>query len=297
MLNVNRRLALIATLCLVLAWLAGVAEVAAKSGGGGFRGGGRATREDDRSFRSDSDSDTSDVPAPEAPEAPKRQKKPPTWRSMLRGLLMGGLIGSIFYGRSLGGVGLLEVVVVSGLIALAYWALSKYQFDHTEQQLAPAGGYGGGAGVLTQPTADLGTGELPRADAPLDTTGVAEAAGAMFLRVQAAWTARDIAQAADVLTVEMRERLDRECARFRASRRVNRVERITMGRVTVLSARQDRGWDRVTVQIAAALVDYTTDEVGLKVLEGNPFDPVPFQECWELVRPSGANPWRLSAIQ
>ena len=215
-----------------------MAEVAAKSGGGGFRSGGRATREDDRGFRSDPD-DYIDMPVPDAPEDPKRQKKPTTWRSMVRGLLMGGLIGSIFYGRSFGGVGLLEVIIVSGLIALAYWGLSKYQFDHTERQLAPAGGYGGGAGVLAPSSAGLDPGEVRRADPPIDTAGIAEVGGDIFRRVQAAWTARDIAQVADVLTVEMRERLDRECARLRASRRINRVERITMGRVTVTDVRQE----------------------------------------------------------
>ncbi len=292
----KRRLALVAALSLMLTWLLGVADVAAKSGGGGFRSGGRATREDDRSFRSEPDAGTSDTPVPDAPEAPKPPKKAKSWRSMVRGLLTGGLIGSIFYGRRFGGVGLLEVVVLSGLIALASWALSRYQLDQTEQ-LAPAGGYGGGAGVLAPPRADRDPGEVRRADPALDTAGVADAVGDIFLRVQAAWTARDIAQAADVLTVEMRERLDRECARLRASRRINRVERITLGRVAVMEARQDGGWDRVTVQIVASLVDYTTDEIGLKVLEGNPFDPVPFQERWELVRPSGPHPWRVSAIQ
>jgi predicted lipid-binding transport protein (Tim44 family) len=292
----KRCLALVAALFLVLTWLLGVADVAAKSGGGGYRSGGRATREDERNFRSEPDGDTSGIPVPDAPEEPKRPKKAKSWRSMARGLLTGGLIGSIFYGRRLGGVGLLEVGVLSGLIVLAFWALSRYQLDQTGQ-LAHAGGYGGGAGVLPPPRADLDPGELQRADPPIDTAGVADAAGDIFLRVQAAWTARDIARAADVLTVEMRERLDRECARLRASRRINRVERITLGRVAVMDARQDGEWDRVTVQIAASLVDYTTDDVGLKVLEGNPFDPVPFQERWELVRPSGPHPWRVSAIQ
>ena len=292
----KRHLALVAALSLMLTWLLGVADVAARSGGGGFRGGGRATRDDDRSFGSGSDGTTLDAPAPDAPDEPRRQKKAQSWRSIVRVLLTGGLIGSIFYGRSFGGVGLLEVVVLSGLIALAFWALSKYHLDQTEQ-LVPAGGYGGGAGVLAPPRADRDPGEVRRADPALDTAGVAEAAGDIFLRVQAAWTARDIAQAADVLTVEMRDRLDRECARLRASRRINRVERITLGRLAVMEARQDGGWDRVTVQILASLVDYTTDEIGLKVLEGNPFDPVPFQERWVLVRPSGPHPWRVSAIQ
>jgi predicted lipid-binding transport protein (Tim44 family) len=291
----KRHLALVAALSLILTWLLGVVDVAAKSGGGGFRSGGRATREDERSLRSEPKEDSSGIPAPDAPEEPKRLKKAKSWKSMVRRLLTGGLIGTIFYGRRFGGVGLLEVVGLSGLIVLAFWALSRSQLDLTGQ-LAHAGGYGGGAGVLAPPRADLGPGEVRRAD-PIDTAGVADAAGDIFLRVQAAWTSRDIAQAADVLSVEMRERLDRECARLRASRRINRVERITLGRVAVVEARRDGEWDRVTVQIVASLVDYTTDEVGLKVLEGNPFDPIPFQERWELVRPSGSHPWRVSAIQ
>jgi len=291
----KRRLALVAALSLMLTWLLGVADVAAKSGGGGFRSGGRATREDDRGVRSEPDGSTADAPVPDAPDAPKPPKKAKSWRSMVRGLLTGGLIGSIFYGRRFGSVGLLEVFVLSGVIALAYWALSRYHLDQTE--LVHAGVYGGGAGVLAPPRADRDPGEVRRADPALDADGVADAVGDIFLRVQAAWTARDIALAADVLTVEMRERLDRECARLRASRRINRVERITLGRVAVIEARQEGGRDRVTVQIAAKLVDYTTDEMGLKVLEGNPFDPVPFQERWELVRPSGPHPWRVSAIQ
>src|ERR1700675_4860047 len=151
----KRRLALVAALSLMLTWLLGVADVAAKSGGGGFRSGSRATHEEDRGFGSGSDGGTSDTPAPDAPEAPKQPKKARSWRSMVRGLLTGGLIGSIFYGQSFGGVGLLEVVVLSGLIALAFWALSKYHLDQTEQ-LAPAGGYVGGAGGAAGPRGHRG---------------------------------------------------------------------------------------------------------------------------------------------
>ena len=240
---------------------------------------------------------TQDTPVPDAPDPPKPPKKAKSWRSMVRGLLTGGLIGSIFYGRRFGGVGLLEVVVLSGLIALAFWALSKYHLDQARAARARGRIRGRGGRACASEGRTASPGEVRRADPALDTAGVRRAVGDIFLRVQAAWTARDIAQAADVLTVEMRERLDRECARLRASRRINRVERITLGRVAVMEARQDGGWDRVTVQIVASLVDYTTDEVGLKVLEGNPFDPVPFQERWELVRPSGPHPWRVSAIQ
>jgi predicted lipid-binding transport protein (Tim44 family) len=227
---------------------------------------------------------------------------------MVRGLLTGGLIGGIFFGRGFGGVGLLEVVILSGLIALAFWALSRYQAEPTGHY-AHAGAYGGGLAVLASPgPAPIATGagsdavapdrvDLRQADPAWNAADATDAVGGIFRRVQAAWTARDISQVADVLTVEMREQLDRECARLRASRRINRVERITLRQVAVTEAWQAGGWDRIKVQIDATLIDYTTDEVGLKVLEGNPFDPVPFHEQWELVRPSGAHPWRVSAIQ
>ena len=227
---------------------------------------------------------------------------------MLRGLLTGGLIGGIFFGRGFGGVGLLEVVILSGLIAAAFWALSRYQAEPTGHY-AHAGAYGGGLAMPTPsgpaPTA-TGTGsdaitpelvDLRQADPAWNAAATADAVGEIFQSVQAAWTERDISRVADVLTVEMREQLDRECARLRASRRINRVERITLRRVVVTEAWQAAGWDRIKVQIDATLIDYTTDEIGLKVLEGNPFDPVPFQEQWELVRPSGTHPWRVSAIQ
>src|SRR5688500_15349858 len=123
----KRRLALVAALSLMLTWLFAVVDVAAKRGS--FRSGQRATREDEqqRTLRSESEGDVSGVPEPKVSEEPKRPKKAKSWRSMVRGLLTGGLIGSIFYGRRLGGIGLLEVVVLSGLIVLAFWVLSRYQ--------------------------------------------------------------------------------------------------------------------------------------------------------------------------
>lgn len=303
----KRSVALVALLTLVVSWLICVADVAARSGGGGFRSGGRARSEDERSYRTP-EADAPDTPVPDDSPPPKKPKKPQSWRSMVRGILTGGLIGSIFFGRRLGGFGLLEVVVLSGLIALAFWGLSRYQTD-SEGQYAHAGAYGGGTATATLGSGGprIASGNEPAAPLPpappldlsaTETLSVVEAAGDAFKQVQAAWTARDIGQAGDVLTLEMRAQLERECARLKASGRVNHVERITLRQVSVVGSRQAGGWDCVTVHIMAMLVDYTTNELGLKVLAGNPFDPVPFQERWELIRPTGTTmPWRVNAIQ
>jgi len=299
----KRWLALAALSSLVLTWLLSVCDVAAR--GGDYRSGNRSTREEERVFRAPPGDDTV-APAPQEAPTTKAPKKPKSWRSFLRGLLTGGLIGSVFYGRGFRGIGLLEVVILSALIAAAFWGLSRY---HPEPagHYAHAGAYGGSVGPSPAPDV-YGTGgmsaragpaeavDLRQASPTFDPDDLAETVEEMFRRIQAAWTQRDIAQVSDLLTVDMREQMGRESDRLRASRRVNRVERITVQRVAVAEAWQHDGWDRVRVHIAATLVDYTTDEVGLKVLAGNPFDPVPFQERWELVRPSGPHPWRVHAI-
>ena len=119
----KRWLALAALSALVLTWILSACEVSARSGD--FRSGNRATREEERVFRAPADDD-SIAPAPQEAPAPKMPTKPKSWRSMLRGLLTGGLVGSVFYGRGFRGVGLLEVVILSALIAAAFVLVALY---------------------------------------------------------------------------------------------------------------------------------------------------------------------------
>ena len=252
----KRRLALVAALSLVLTWLLGVADVAAKSGGeASGAAAGRRVRTS-ASFRVRPDDDYIGTPAPEAPGEPKPPKKAEELaRACSAACSRAGSSAAFSTGGDFGGVGLLEVVVLSGLIALGFLGAVEVPPRPGGAARARGGLRGRGTGTLAdlreRRTLGPGGASERRRSRPSTRPELADAVGEMFLRVQAAWTARDIAQAADVLTVEMREQLDRECARLRASRRINRVERITLGRVAVMEARQDGGWDRVTVQIVA----------------------------------------------
>ncbi len=307
----RRSLALIMMLSLVFATLLWVADVSAKSAGGGFRSGNRATtRSEDggpsSGFSSDQGSAPGDWAAPE-PE-PKRVPKPTTWYRSLRKIMLGGLIGSLFLGRKLGGIGFLEIMVISGLILLAFRGLSKYQAGPVGE-LAGGGGYSGGMGALgvadgatvaePDPRVSLerGLSDIRQADRSFDPATFSATVDGIFRTVQAAWTARDMGGAAGVLTVEMREKLQRECDRLKASGHINRVESIRMTRAAITEARQELGWDWINVYIGATLIDYTTTEGGLKIVEGNPFDSVQFHEQWQFVRPGAAHPWRVSAIE
>jgi predicted lipid-binding transport protein (Tim44 family) len=220
---------------------------------------------------------------------------------MARRFLVGGAFGALFLGRPFGGFGLLELLVLTGLILLAFRALSGSRETLTASY---AGFYGGAPSALsTGPPPDVAAGALEHAVAQIRETDpsfaparFAEIVTETFRRVQEAWTARDMRPAADALTVELREQLQRECDRLRSSGKVNRVERMTVRRAAIIDARRERGWDQVTVHIVATLVDYTTDEGGRKVLAGNPFEPVRFEERWNFIRPTGSTPWRVSAM-
>jgi len=246
-------------------------------------------------------------PAP----APQR----PGWGGMIGGLLMGGLIGSLLFGGlghgfGGGGMGLLEILLIAGLVYFGFRMLRNRQ----PQPASPAGyaSPGGSYGSLPEPTSyaattmeapasesdlDRGIGYVRQMDSGFDPKRFSETASDIFFRIQAAWSARDMGRVSDVLTPEMQGVLQKDCDRMRAEHRINRLENVAVRDADVTEAWQERGQDFVTVHFLANLLDYTTDETGTQVLDGSATQPVKFEEYWTFVRPVGPNPWRLSAIQ
>jgi len=238
---------------------------------------------------------------------------------MLGGLLLGGLIGSLFGGFGgghFGGIGFLEILIIGALLYFGYRMMMK------SRQPAPAGApgyagmgsygdgdrsaygstpnYGGATTVeMPAPPSDLdrGIGHVRQLDAGFDPDRFAETASDVFFKLQAAWTARDMSRVADILTPEMQELLQKDCDRLRADRRINRLENVAIRVAEVTEAWQERGQDYVTVHFLASVLDYTTDESGVQVLDGSRSEPVKFEEYWTFARPAGPNSWRLSAIQ
>jgi predicted lipid-binding transport protein (Tim44 family) len=258
------------------------------------------------------------------------------WGGMLGGLLVGGLIGSLLFGGMgglgglgggglFGGLGLLEIVLIGGLIFFAISWMRKRQAAGSAGTPAYAGGYGGtgfgssgwqssgggstlpsggsasSVGTLEAPAelsdVDRGIGHIRQMDASFDPAAFGEAATDMFFKIQAAWTNRDMDRVNDLLTAEMRGVLQSQCDRLRAERRINRLENIAVRQAAVTEGWQEKGQDFVTVYFLASLVDYTTDESGAQVLDGSRTEPVKFEEYWTFTRPVGPNSWKLSAIQ
>jgi predicted lipid-binding transport protein (Tim44 family) len=258
-------------------------------------------------------------------QAPQRSG----WGGMLGGLLVGGLIGSLLFGGlghgMFGGIGLMEIVLIGGLIVLAIVWMRRRQAAGSVGTPAYAGGYGGSgsssggwqpsggstysggrssaapAAMLDAPAElsdlDRGVGHIRQMDAQFDPAAFSESATDIFFKIQAAWTNRDMGRVTDLLTPEMRGVLQAQCDKLRADRRINRLENIAVRQAAVTEGWQEKGQDFVTVYFLASLVDYTTDESGAQVLDGSRTEPVKFEEYWTFTRPVGPNPWKLSAIQ
>ena len=320
----RRTVAMAVLLVLTLSPLLLSSEAWARAGGGSSSG-----SRGSRSYSSPAKPPSSPV-SPSQPSAPPAYQSPapqprPGWGGMMGGmfggLLLGGLLGSLFFGGGYGGgIGLLEILIIAGLAWLAISYMRRRQAVEPSPY-AMAGGYGSGGyqgsssapGSDAQPSGRAGTAvieppagpsDLERGlahvrqmDPGFDPRAFTETASDIFFRVQGAWTARDMASASSALTAEMQDRLQRDCDRLRAERTVNRLENIAVRSAEVTEVWQEGGQDYVTVHFLASLLDYTTDEIGARVLEGSRTEPVKFEEYWTFVRPVGPNAFRLSAIQ
>jgi predicted lipid-binding transport protein (Tim44 family) len=280
--------------------------------GGGSSGGSRGTRSYSAPVRPSSPSpySPSRPASPSTPIQPAPQR--PGWGGMLGGLLMGGLIGSLLFGGlghgGFGGMGLLEIAILAGLVYFGFRLMRSRQPESAPVGYGGAGPFGGGgsqssyAGATMEapaPLSDLdrGISYIRQMDPEFEPRRFAETASDIFFRMQAAWGARDMGRASEVLTPEMQALLQKDCDRMRAEGRINRLENVAVREAEVTEAWQERGQDYVTVHFLASLLDYTTDETGTKVLDGSTTQPVKFEEFWTFVRPVGSHPWRLSAIQ
>ena len=241
------------------------------------------------------------------------------WMSGLMGGIMGfalgGLIGSMLFGGFggglFGGIGLLEILLIGGLL---YFAFS---YMRRRQQPAPAGAYGyappqeretpssqsesryGATATMATSESDLERGirHIQQMDSDFDPVRFRETASDVFFNIEAAWMARDMEPVRHLLTSEMYEQMQKDCDRLRLEGRINRLENIAVRSAEVTEVWQESGQDFVTVRFLASLLDYTVEEGSNRVLEGSSTTPVKFEEYWTLMRPVGPHPWKLSAIQ
>lgn len=233
----------------------------------------------------------------------------------ITGFLIGGAIGSLLLGGfggggMFGGIGLLEILLIGGVLYFAFAYMRR------RQQPTPASPYGYSApqgeawptastantpmmpgGALVEDDLSRGLRHIQQMDSSFVPERFAESATDVFFNVQEAWMVRDMSSARTLLAPAMFETLQQECERLKAAGRVNYLDHISMRSAQVTEAWQESGQDFVTVHLQASLMDYTIDEHSKQVVEGSRTTPITFEEYWTFVRPVGPNAWKLSAIQ
>ncbi len=270
--------------------------------------------------------------SPQSPEttSPSRQAVPPSavqqpmpqrsgWMSGLTGGIMGfalgGLLGGMLFGGLgsglFGGVGLLEILLIGGLLYFAFAYMRR------RQQPTPASPYGyappqgtetpswqsesisdaTASMAATESDLERGIRHIRQMDSTFDPVHFTAAASDVFFQVQAAWMGRDTEPIRHLLTPEIYEQMHKECERLRVERHINRLENIAARSTEVTEAWQESGQDFVTVHFLASLLDYTVEEGSNQLVAGSRTEPVKFEEYWTFTRPVGPHPWQLGAIQ
>ena len=286
--------------------------------GGGSSSGSRGSRSYSAP-RSPSPTSPTTPPTPTSPQrsvSPTQPQRPGGmfggWGGMLGGFLLGGLLGGLLFGglgHGLGGIGLMDILLVGGLVWLAVALFRRRQPEPAyagapgRAEWAPAGAAAPESDAPAIPVGaideDLDRGiaairAMDPAFTPLRFAGIARD---VFLRVQSAWTAGDFSPVRAELTDEMAGSLEADLARLKTLRRVNRLDKVTVESAEPTETWQEYGKDFVTVRFRASALDYTVDEATGAVVDGSNSVPTSFEEYWTFTRPVGPNAWRLSAIQ
>ncbi len=118
---------------------------------------------------------------------------------------------------------------------------------------------------------------------------------ALLQRVQAAWSAQDLATLRTMVTPEMLGYFGEQLA-DQASRGVrNTVTDVHLVKGDLSEAWTEQGRDYATVAMQFSMIDATTDAQN-RVVDGSATEHVKATELWTFVRSRGGN-WILSAIQ
>ena len=240
-------------------------------------------------------------------------------RSLLYGLgggLMGGMIGSMLFGRSGfagtggmggGGFGFGDIIILLIIAAVIYFVYKRYKANR-QMQMSTASPAGYGSYAYNEPAYEPSYGAQPvgnrvadglrhigEMDPAFNETAFCEKAEDLFFKIQGGWTRRDITGISDLLTPQMRETFQGDISRYVADKKINRLENIAVRQVEIVDAVQDQGEEYITARYTASLLDFITDETGT-VLSGSSTDPVKFLEYWTYTRKVGERDWRLAAI-
>ncbi len=237
-------------------------------------------------------------------------------RSMLGGLLVGGLIGMML-GNGLGGLagmfGLLLQVAVIALIAMFVMRMFANRRQTAAAGVGNAGAQPFGAAKSATPQAGFGSrtpsvnpfeakqAETPAApvveEEPMDVgQEELDRFEQMLSEIQTAYGREDYAALRKLATPEAMSYLAEELGEIASSGMRNEVKDVKLLQGDVSEAWREGNVEYATVAIRYSAIDVMLDRNTGAVVEGNPDEPVESVEVWTFTRVDGGD-WLLAAIQ
>ena len=237
--------------------------------------------------------------------------------TMMRGLLLGGLIG-LLVGQGFGGLAgmfgfLLQALLIGGAVMLAIrffrsqsargpapalagagnGQASRFENRATAQQQTDTArsftipGFGGGSGAGSPAT---GSEDITLAQTDLD------AFQQLLTDVQEAFGREDHAALRRATTPEMVSYLSEELADNAQKGLRNEVSDITLLQADIAESWREEDRDYATAALRYESRDVTRERASGKIVEGDEDHPTETTELWTFTRENGSN-WKLSAIQ
>jgi len=229
------------------------------------------------------------------------------------GLLGAGIAGMLFgggaFGGMSGGAGFLGFLLQMALIAGIVWLVVRMIRGRRQGAggpamagLAPRGAVAGGAGAvgyarqMDGAAGRGGAGGAPAASRPVQVTEADfNLFGDALVRMNAAWSARDVSALRRMSTPEMARYFEGDLRDLEARGWRNETRDVRLEAGDLSEAWAENGAEYATVAMRFSLVDVTRDASG-QVVEGDPERRTTATEMWTFARRPGEG-WILSAIQ
>ena len=222
------------------------------------------------------------------------------FRSFGGGGMGGGMMNGMGGG---GGIGLLEILLLGGVLFLVYKLFMKSRQSGQSSYPNVDSSSDGASDLMRRAKSSGWSGAFASSPAsfsePMDSAEdiQTDLATDLFFRVQGAWGNRDLMSIRDFLESDAKAFLEQEISHLKAQGRINRLENIAVRGVEVAESWEERGMNFSTVRYTANLLDFTVDERTQQVVEGSRTEPVKFEEYWTFSKNAGSSNWKLSAIQ
>ena len=173
----------------------------------------------------------------------------------IAGLAFGGLLGSLLFGTAFQGINLFDMLILGGILLLiisfmrrkaASMAYASHSFSGMPEMRSPHHGFAGSA---------------PGGQAPvIDQEQFLDSARRIFVRMQAAWDAKDIADIRRFCTAEIASRIEADMAALGEGRALTEV---TMLQARLADSWMESGYAWAAVSFEAMLHEQSLDASGV----------------------------------